>query len=121
MPLTRSATGQVFLSFLPNETTAPFVKKELADQARLGLSPDTREEVDQIIAQTRRRGFARTSDFIPGIAGVAAPVFDQSGALTLSLVALGYSKPFETSMEAIAGATVRKAQQVSRRLGAPAG
>lgn len=119
MPLTRSATGQVFLSFLPSETTAPFLNKELAEQSRLGLSPDTRDAVDQIVAQTRQRGFARTSDFIPGIAGIAAPVFDHSGALTLGLVALGYSKPFEASMEAIAGATVRKAQQLSRRLGAP--
>ena len=119
MPLTRSATGQVFLSFLPNETTAALVKKELADQARLGLSPHTREEVDQISMQTRRRGFARANDFIPGIAGIAAPVFDQSGALALGLVALGYSRPFEASMDSIAGATVRKAQALSRRLGAP--
>ena len=117
MPLTRSATGQVFLAFLPNETTASFVRKELADQARLGLSPHTREEVDQIVGQTRRRGYARTSEFIPGIAGVAAPVFDQSGALALGLVALGYSKPFEASLEVIAAATVHKAQQLSRRLG----
>jgi DNA-binding IclR family transcriptional regulator len=120
MPLTRSATGQVFLTFLPGETSAAFVKKELAEQARLGLAPHTREEVDQIIAQTRRRGYARTSEFIPGIAGVAAPVFDQSGALALGLVALGYSKPFEASMEVIAAATLRKAQQLSRRLGASA-
>jgi DNA-binding IclR family transcriptional regulator len=119
MPLTRSATGQVFLSFLPTETTAPVVRKELADQARSGLAPHTREDVEQLIAQTRRRGFARTSDFIPGIAGVAAPVFDQSGALALALVALGYSKPFEGSMDDIVAATARKAQQLSRRLGAP--
>src|SRR5262249_11078336 len=60
MPLTRSATGQVFLSFLPHETTAPFVKTELAEHARVGLSPTNRAEVQQLIAQTRRRGFSRT-------------------------------------------------------------
>src|SRR3569833_108504 len=118
MPLTRSATGQVFLAFLPPETTAPLVRKELAAHSRLGLSPDSRDAVDQLIAQTRRRSYARTSDFIPGIAGMAAPVFDHSGALSLALVALGYSKPFEASIESIAAATTAKAQQLSRRLGA---
>ena len=120
MPLTRSATGQAFLSFLPAETTAPFLKKELTEQSRLGLKPNTRDEVDQLIAQTRRRGFARTSEFIPGIGGIAAPVFDQSGAMILALVALGYSKPFESSLDTIATATVRKARQLSERLGAKA-
>ena len=120
MPLTRSATGQAFLSFLPAETTAPFLKKELTEQSRLGLKPNTRDEVDQLIAQTRRRGFARTSEFIPGIGGIAAPVFDQSGAMILALVALGYSKPFESSLDTIAAATVRKARQLSERLGAKA-
>jgi len=117
MPLTRSATGGAFLSFLPNETTFPWVKKELAEHARHGLTPTTREEVDHLIAQTRRRGFARTSEFIPGIGGIAAPVFDHTGAMTLALVALGYSKPFDAAFDAISAAVLRKAEQLSRRLG----
>ena len=50
MPLTRSATGQAFLAFLPQETTAPWVKKELADNLRQGLTPTGRDEVDQLSA-----------------------------------------------------------------------
>ena len=114
---TRSATGGAFLGFLPNETTFPWVKKELAEHARHGLTPTTREEVDHLIAQTRRRGFARTSEFIPGIGGIAAPVFDHTGAMTLALVALGYSKPFDAAFDAISAAVLRKAEQLSRRLG----
>ena len=79
MPLTRSATGMAFLAFQPQETTAPWLKKELAEDALLGLTPLIREEVERLIAQTRRRGFARTSEFIPGISGIAAPVFDHNG------------------------------------------
>lgn len=119
MPLTRSATGQIFLAFQPAEATAAFIKKELAEQARLGLSPHTRDAVDQLITRIRRRGLAATSDFIPGIAGMAAPVFDQSGALALSLVALGYSKPFEGASDRIAAALTRHAHVMSKRLGAP--
>ena len=119
MPLTRSATGQCFLAFMPPETTSAFVKRELAENQRLGLSPTSREEVDHLISQIRRRGFARTSDFIPGIAGLAAPVFDHSGDMTLALVALGYSKPFEAELDTITATTVRKAQELSERLGTP--
>ena len=118
MPLTRSATGQTFLAFLPQETTAPWVKRELADNLRQGLTPTGRDEVEQLIAQIRRRGFARTSEFIPGISGMAAPVFDHTGALALALVVLGYSKPFEAQAESISAALREKAQKLSQRNGA---
>jgi DNA-binding IclR family transcriptional regulator len=121
MPLTRSATGMAFLAFQPQETTAPWLKKESAEDARLGLTAVTREEVDRLIAQTRRRGFARTSEFIPGISGIAAPVFDHTGAMTLALIALGYSKPFEAQIEKISRAVLRTAEILSERLGSPAG
>ena len=120
MPLTRSATGLAFLTFLPPETTSQWLKGELADHARLGLVPITREEVDHLVAQTRRRGFARTSDFIPGISGISAPVFDHTGTMALALVALGYSKPFEAQIEKISAAVIRKAEFLSRRLGSSA-
>ncbi len=118
MPLTRSATGQAFLAFLPQETTAAWIKRELLEHARQGVAPTSREEVDALSAQIRRRGFARTSDFIPGISGIAAPVFDHSGSMALALVALGYAKPFDAAGERIIAAVMSKAQSLSRRLGA---
>ena len=120
MPLTRSATGSAFLAFLPRETTDPLVKKELSEHARQGIAPGTRDEVDQLITQVRRRGFSRTSEFIPGISGIAAPVFDHSGAMTLALIALGYSKPFDADIDNISAAVLRKAELLSQRLGARA-
>ena len=121
MPLTRSATGQVFLAFLPTETTSPYIKKELADNVRLGLNPTHRDQVEQLVTEIRHRSYALTSEFIPGIAGLAAPVFDHSGSLSMALVSLGYDKPFEASLPSITAATIRKAEQLSRRLGKPAG
>jgi DNA-binding IclR family transcriptional regulator len=117
MPLTRSATGGAFLAFLPRETTARWLKKELETNVRKGLRPEALEDVEHWIAQTRRRGYAHTTDFIPGIAGIAAPVFDHSGAMTLALVALGYTKPFEARVQEIATAVTGRAQVLSRRLG----
>jgi DNA-binding IclR family transcriptional regulator len=117
MPITRSATGGAFLAFLPPQTTAPFVRKELAENARKGLSPSTHDELDRFLSQTRRQGFARTSDFIPGISGIAAPVFDHTGSMVLALVTLGYSKPFDAAASAISDAVTRKAGALSSRLG----
>ena len=118
LPLTRSATGGAFLAFLPHEMTARLLADELTDNVRLGLQPLTREEVDHWVQQTRRHGIARTSDFIPGISGIAAPVFDYNGMMAMALIALGYTGSFDLSLK---GSLVREvlqvAEQISKRLG----
>jgi DNA-binding IclR family transcriptional regulator len=119
MPLTRSATGRAFLAYLPAETTLPWVKRELADNTVKGLAPSSAQELEAIAARIRRRGFARTSEFIPGIGGMAVPVFDHSGAMALALVTLGYSKPFDADFGRISAAVVRVAHALSARLGGP--
>jgi DNA-binding IclR family transcriptional regulator len=117
MPLTRSATGGVFLAFLPRSRTESFVKRELRENFRLGLGPTTESELESVIERTRRIGAARTSDFIPGIAGISAPVFDHTGEMVLALTALGYSKPFEAQLERLTQAVCRAAARLSERLG----
>lgn len=117
MPLTRSATGGAFLAFLPQQITARRVRRELAENARNGLSPTTAEEVSTVIEQTRRQGFAHTSEFIPGISGLAVPVFDHAGAMVLALVTLGYSRLFDAGLARIARVVCGKAAGVSQRLG----
>ena len=117
MPLTRSATGRAFLTFMPREATAARLRSELAENARKGLAPTTQEEMDAITAQVRRQGYARTSDFIPGIGGMAVPVYDHSGAMVLALIALGYSKPFEADFTRISAAVRRTAAALSERCG----
>ena len=118
MPLTRSATGRAYLAFLPRQMTRAAVRKELADNQRKGLAPTTQEAVADFVRQTRTQGFAHTMDFIPGIGGMAAPVFDHTGAMTLAIVALGYSKPFETDFTRICAAVMRSATRLSERFGA---
>jgi DNA-binding IclR family transcriptional regulator len=118
LPLTRSATGNAFLAFLPWQTVLPWVRRELADNARQGLAPSTEQEVEAVIARVRRQGFARTSEFIPGIGGMAAPVLDHSGSMALALIALGYSRPFEEDFSRISAAVLQVAARLSERLGA---
>jgi DNA-binding IclR family transcriptional regulator len=97
--------------------TSRSVKKELAENSHKGLLPATRPELERLIAQTRKHGYARTSELIPGIAGMAAPVFDHSGAMVLALIALGYSKPFDAASSTIIECLLEAAAGLSRRLG----
>jgi DNA-binding IclR family transcriptional regulator len=117
MPLTRSATGLVFLAFLPERVTDALLKEGLAQNRSAGLKPRSREELSVSVAETSRRGYGLTSDFIPGISGIAAPVFDHRRALVLALIALGYTAPFMADRVRIESAIQRVARSLSARLG----
>jgi len=117
MPLTRSATGGVFLAYLPRSATARLLRREFLDNVRHGLSPTTEADVDASVTRMRQRGYAHTNDFIPGIAGIAAPIFGHDGQIVLALTALGYSKPFEAQLPTIRSAVLRVAGRLSMRLG----
>lgn len=116
MPLTRSATGGVFLAYLPRPATSRLVRQELAENARNQFTPTTVAEVDESIERIRRRGYGY-ADFIPGVEGASAPVFDHSGGVVLALTALGYNKPFQAKSQQIVAALKRTALTISQRLG----
>ncbi len=117
LPLTRSATGRVFLAWLPPEETAEVLRRELEHPDTEAAADAAPQRIERIVAEVRRRGYAHTSDFIPGISGIAAPVFDHAGALALALVALGYTRPFEADIKRIARHVLDAAAALSSRLG----
>jgi len=120
MPLSRSATGLLFLAFLPERRCATLLKSELAANAKQRFSPQSPAELQPALDEIRRQGYSRTSEFIPGITGMAAPVFGVENSLTLALVTLGYSVGFEAGKTTIRAALLRSAGQLSKRLGAAA-
>ena len=120
MPLTRSATGLAFASFLPASVTKTFVREELGHNKRNGLEPAVAADLERLLVTTRKNKVARTSDFIAGICGAAAPVFDHAGTMVLALICLGYARPFEADQKRIVGALQREAMQLSARLGCSA-
>lgn len=117
MPLTRSATGGVFLAHLSHAVTREIVRREIGENRRRGMGPVTLAEADELAERCRRQGFVHTSEFIPDISGLAVPVFDHGGRLALALVALGYTRPFETDQRRILAALQAATGQVSGRLG----
>jgi DNA-binding IclR family transcriptional regulator len=117
MPLSRSATGQAFLAHLPESRWQLLLKRELADNTRQGLRPQSLAELTGRLRDIRASGVSYASQFIDGISGMAAPVFDVDGSMILALVTLGYSAAFEPRRDEIRATVRQAAQQLSRRLG----
>jgi len=121
MPLTRSATGLVFAANQPERRWLSLVRQELAENRRHGLKPTRMAELLPDLEKTRRQGYAATSGFIPGISGMAAPVFAEDGALELALVALGHSASFDPDAQRIREDLLAQARLLTGRLsGEPA-
>jgi DNA-binding IclR family transcriptional regulator len=132
MPLLTSATGRCFAAFMGNEgrdaqRIAPMVRDELARLKKLPQHgdlplvdvPQSPQEVQALLEDTRRRGLARVvHSLLPGVGGFCAPVFDAQGRLALGLVVLGSVATLDTDWQgAPATALLRCARQLSADLG----
>ena len=74
MPLATSATGRMFLAWLPEQHTKPIFKRERPVRAA--------RQLPTVLAQVRRDGFAVTPGAVAaGMIAIAAPVFDYSRRL----------------------------------------
>lgn len=82
LPLQRSASGLIYLSYMPSLTTVDAVT------AQEGLDWMAQSEVDDLRRKTRKAGFALASgNYIPGLCAIALPVLNHdqtlAGAITL--------------------------------------
>lgn len=113
MPLTSSATGRLFAAYLPTMATAALIKAELRGDAR------ALARFGERLAKIRADGVSLVDgDLLPGVAGVAAPVFDRNGQLAACLAALGLHGSFDIGPKSSVVDAVRQAAAgLSRRLG----
>ncbi len=87
-PLLRSATGNVFLAYLPDRLTRPFVTAEIQKESELENSIDF--DVSEIIRTVREQGYAMTlGTFVPHYVGIAAPIinWDEEICAAVTIVA----------------------------------
>lgn len=120
LPLLRTATGRVFLAFLPRALTQPFVERELAAEARpSGTGIASAENVEKLIAEIRRRRLCVTrGEILAGLSALAAPVFDFDGRIVAVITILGIQGRLEKGLlQSRAEALKEAADAVSRRLG----
>jgi DNA-binding IclR family transcriptional regulator len=109
-PLWRSATGRVFLAYLPDGETAALLRAEEGDAVAGAVIRDATERV-------RADGFALGDDD-GHLSGIAAPILDHDGQIAAVLT---LSRPFEGNTRERRrelGAVLRDAtREISRRLG----
>jgi len=117
MPLLNSATGRVFAAFLPEMQTKAMLAEERAQ------APALAKDYDAGLEETRTRGLGRVKgDLLPGVAGLAAPVFDHQGDLVAVIAALGPQGQFDAAWDgAVAKLLKAAADGLSLRLGHGAG
>ncbi len=115
MSLRDTASGRLFAAHLPRD--------QVRDALRASGAGALDKALDAELALIRANGLARAVDAVlPGVSGLAAPVFDGNGALVLSLTAIGATAHFDTRPQsAPARALLRCATGLSALLGAPAG
>ncbi|MCU0764058.1 MAG: IclR family transcriptional regulator [Hydrogenophaga sp.] len=131
MPLLTSATGRCFAAFMGTEgrdaeRIGPMLREELARLKKLPRNgmplddvPQTPQDVQAMLDETRRHGVARVvHSLLPGVGGFCAPVFDAQGRLAMGLVVLGSVATLDTDWNGTpAQALLRCARQLSLDLG----
>lgn len=131
MPLLTSATGRCFAAFMGQEgrdaqRIGPMIREELARVKKLprnGLPledvPQTQQEVQTLLEETRQQGLGRVvHSLLPGVGGFCAPVFDAQGRLALGLVVLGSVATLDTRWD---GAPAQALRRCAQQLGADLG
>lgn len=119
LPLRTSAVGRVFAAHLPEPVVRPVLAAEAKRGAPAGASAPSSSAFARILAGIRRQGLAAVGGtLIPGLNALAAPVFDQRGALVLVLGAVGRRETLAARPRAPAAAALKEtAGELSRQLG----
>jgi len=113
MSLPRTASGRLFAAWLP----AAVVRAALALERGNGRAANAVSAAE--LQAIRDQGFSAVQGLLlPGISAMAAPVFDGSGALALSLTAIGPTPMFdERAAGTVAKPLLEAAAGLSARLG----
>jgi DNA-binding IclR family transcriptional regulator len=113
-----SATGCLYLAFLPEGVTREVVARERADTASPAAELND-EQVAALIERTRHTGLgSHDGPRIDGFTGFSAPLIDHSGVMRAALTVTGPAQDFEDRENGrIAAALRRTASEISSRLG----
>jgi DNA-binding IclR family transcriptional regulator len=113
LSLLRSASGRVFLTFMPREASEELLSRELAE------TPMKPQSIAALVEQVRHEGMSRIRDTqMVGLSAVSVPVFDHDGRLAYALTSLGPTGVFDTAIDGDIVRTVQStAKELSARLG----
>ncbi|MEO6294009.1 MAG: IclR family transcriptional regulator [Burkholderiaceae bacterium] len=128
MSLRNTASGRLFAAHLPQEAVLAALSEErdyeLRTENRTGLKTTASPlGIDlafaQLLEKVRSQGISSAvNTVVPGVSALAAPVFDESGKLVLSLTAIGPSPQFDVGLDGSIATTLKTlGKDLSQRLG----
>jgi len=89
LPLLSSATGRIFLAYLPKRQTADLAAHEMSTR---------KVDAQAMAAVVRGNGMAQVSgDHIPGLSAIAAPLLDAHGEAAAAITLVGLSNGFAST------------------------
>lgn len=117
MPLINSSVGRIFLTYLPDAMTRPFLA-----EASVEPDPSVLTKVRDIQHAIRAQGFTVTSGaIIPGVTSIATPIFTPSSTTLLAAsIVIPESLASEETIERLQGAIKQAAREISLDLGVSA-
>ena len=119
LPSHLTASGRAVLAALPAAHVRALFPDPTAFVLRHGTGPTSLSALRALLVDVRRRGWAvEQGEVTPGFASVAAAVADAAGhPLAAVAVTFPTTEVDETGSQALAGAVVATAAELSRRLG----
>lgn len=115
LPLMGSASGRIFLAYLPDALTRPVLAEETGAD---GSGAIASRDVEGIIAEIKSAGFAAIDgSVVPGLRAIAAPIFDLQGELRACIALVSPSQDLVEFPNPASKALVEAAAETSAALG----
>lgn len=121
LPLLSTATGRVFLPYIPGDQTKALIEEERKTSLSLAGGFDDRirgAAIPDIVEAVKTDGLAHTDSKMSGsYAASAAPVFDQSGQICAAITILRPELGTTPASDGVNAKLIRTARDLSSRLG----
>lgn len=124
MSLRNTASGRLFAAYLPADLVLAALEEERAYELRheagaTDKPPSLDADFNRILEDVRQNGISDAVNLsVPGVSALAAPVFDESGSIVLSLTAIGPSALFDVALNGPIATTLKTlGKDLSQRLG----
>lgn len=119
LPPLSTATGQVFLAYLPRTATAEAVRAEQRLRQRNAAPALSGESIDDRIRRVRNQGAAWVDGgFIPGLRAFACPVLDYQSEAAAAITLVSSVEPIADPKHPAARVLVQRCSKTSEQAGA---
>lgn len=115
-PLLNSATGQIFLAYMPQHITAPLVQ---AERRRLkGDQALSQSQIKDMVTNIKQQGYVQLDGhFVSGMWAASAPVLDLQAELVSCFTLIGAAGDDKQRRAQDTKTLIKMAYETSRRLG----